>query len=245
MNNKWPIETIRSVEWVGESVIDSADFRQIGETLDAFWEYPGNPGDHPYHALLKSGLHSNGFINCSTMLAETNICEMLGAQMINLVGAESLLRRLPFDKVDVVVGPGNAAITISYEVARQLRARHGFTEKDAAGSPTLFGSRMQIRPGERVLIVNELMTTGSGSTYECLQAVRKHQPEADFLPYAVVMVKRSADEMLVDGTLVIPMFCYDIANYEPDKCPYCAAGSMAIKPKVSPENWAKLTGKVA
>ena len=234
----WSIERIQRLHPDSLYAMSARDFRKIGKTLEAFWENLGGPGSFPYHAIMVSGLHTNGFVNVSTYMAETNLAQILGAQMIDRVG-------LTRDDVDVVVGPGNAAITISYEVARQLGCRHGFTEKAADGRPTKIGGRMRIRPGERVLVINELMSTADGSTQQCREGILAHQPRAIVFPFAGVLVNRSGLDATADGTEVRSVFKYGMQTWTPDDCPHCKAGSIAIKPKITEENWAKLTGKIA
>ncbi|OGE82749.1 MAG: hypothetical protein A3B10_01845 [Candidatus Doudnabacteria bacterium RIFCSPLOWO2_01_FULL_44_21] len=236
----WDQEAIRALRSpvVDTFLIDSDDFREIGQALEAFWQHSGESASAPYHAIMVSGLHTNGFVNVSTYLAETNLCEILVRQMIRCLINEH-------DRPDVVVGPGNAAITISFEIARQLGARHGFTEKADDGRPTKIGGRMRIRPGERVMIVNELMSTMDGSTLQCKEGVLRHQPGATILPYAPVLVNRSGYDQLIDGTEVRSMFRFRMQTWRPEDCPYCKVGSKAIKPKITEENWLRLTGKLA
>lgn len=231
----WTYDDVRHLPADGSFLISRDDFRLIGGVLDAFWQHEGPPETAPYHAIMVSGLHTNGFVNVSTYMAETNLAQILGIMMSGLV----------YGDADVAVGPGNAAITISYEVARQLGLRHGFTEKDDQGKTTKIGARMQIRPREKVVIVNELMSTPDGSTLQTKQGVLKHQPEAVVLPDAVVLVNRSGVNELTDGTWVRSVYKFAMPTWPPDQCPYCKAGSQAIKPKITRENWLKLTGKVA
>lgn len=240
------VEDIRNLSYPNSFLFDQdkfaalsvGDFRLIGETLDAFWQNEGEPGSFPYHGIMVSGLHTNGFVNVSTYMAETNLAQILGAQVIARVG----LKR---GDVDVVVGPALAAVTLSYEVARQLGCRHGFTEKAADDRPTKIGGRMRIKPGERVLVVNELMSTAAGSTQQCREGVLAHQPEAKLFPFAGVLVNRSGLDATADGTEIRSEFKYAMQTWTKDECPHCKAGSVAIKPKITEENWLKLTGKLA
>jgi orotate phosphoribosyltransferase len=224
-----------SSDWISEG-----GFRDIGETLEAFWENLGEPGTVPYHAIMVSGLHTNGFVNVSTYMAETNLAEPLAAELILRMGGRFGLKSL----VDVVVGPALAAVTLSYEVARQLRCRHGFTEKDKDGRTTKIGGRMRIRPGERVLVVNELMSTANGSTQQTREGILLHQPEAVVLPFSGILVNRSGLNATADGIGIRSVFNYAMKTWTPEDCPHCKAGSRAIKPKITEENWLKLTGKI-
>ncbi len=232
MYKQWTLEEIRAARGYPNfhPALQLDDFLTIGMRLDAFHEDRTAPGVNPYHAEMVSKKHTQGFMNCSTILAHPNICEMVAAQMIKRAGLS------PGD-TDFVVGPGNAAITISYEIARQLGAIHGFTEKDDEGKPRKFGGRVQIAPGQRVLIANELMSTMDGSTLHAKQGVLMYQPQARILPFALVLFNRSGQHQLVDGTRVITEFDYPMPAWDPDHCPCCNSGSKAIKPKISRENW--------
>ncbi|MBI2607969.1 MAG: hypothetical protein HYW51_04045 [Candidatus Doudnabacteria bacterium] len=140
------------------------------------------------------------------------------------------------DTVDWVVSSAMAAVTLGSELARQLGAQYAFVEKDAEGNPTVFNG--EIPEGERVLVMNELMTTGGGSTYTTKLAVQKSNPHpVQFDEFAVVLVHRSGDWELTDGTPVRSPFHFDVQTYEPDHCPYCAAGSPVVKGK---PNWNEL-----
>lgn len=68
-------------------------------------------------------------------------------------------------------------------------------------------------------------------------------PSPKIFDQAYVLMHRSDDYELKDKTMVVSVFHFDIANYEPDECPYCKAGSQAIKPKLE-NNWQKLHGVI-
>jgi len=58
-----------------------------------------------------------------------------------------------------------------------------------------------------------------------------------------VVVERSNPDdriIVVEDSKILPLLRLCIRNYEPNDCPYCAIGSMAIKPKQG-DNWLKLT----
>lgn len=233
--NQWTLARIKLLCHHRGDQINQADFREIGETLGAFWEDLRQPGQVPYHAIMVSGLHTNGFINVSTYMAETNLAEILAAKLIKTVNPRGM---------DVVVGPAPAAVTLAFEVARQKHCRHGIAEKDDGGKTTKIGGRMQIRPNEKVLVVNELMSTVNGSTYQTRQGVRKHQPKAILLSYSAVLVDRCGESMTADGADVRPVFRFAMKTWTPERCPHCKAGSTPLKPKITEENWLKLTGRI-
>ncbi len=66
-------------------------------------------------------------------------------------------------RIQVVAGPTTGGIILAFEVARQLGVRGIFAEKE--GAERAFRRGFSIDPGERVLIVDDILTTGSWSSY--------------------------------------------------------------------------------
>lgn len=86
--------------------------------------------------------------------------------------------------IDLVAGPTTGGIILAYEVGRQLGVRGIFAEGDGRRT---FKRGFHIEPGERVLVVDDILTTG-GSVREVLAAVR----EAGGVPAGVgVLVDRT------------------------------------------------------
>jgi orotate phosphoribosyltransferase len=210
----------------------------------AFWEYDGIPRPEKPHALLKSGLHSNGFISCKEILQYPHLCDLFANEIVKILNAKEA------EKIDVVVSSAYSAITLGFSVASLLRFEHNEkieyipVEKDEKGNPTII--RGGVDSSKRVLVINELMTTGSGSTWETKKAVLEcngENPPPTIIEPSFVLVHRSKDYELPDGSKVQPVFHFDIENFEPSACPYCQAGSEAIKPKIG-NNWNILHGRV-
>ena len=214
----------------------------IFDQFDAFWKYEGEPCEEKPHAILKSGLHSNGFISCKEVLQYPALCTLFANEMVKHASNQFLKTGLGC--VDVVVSSAYSAINIGFEIARLISEKHNpkveyvVVEKDQAGNPT--NIRGSINPNKRVLVVNELMTTGDGSTWETKKAVQtcngEGNPMPEILEPSFVLVHRSNDLVLLDGSKVYPVFHFDIVNFKPEECPYCKVGSKAIKPKVD-QNW--------
>ena len=98
-------------------------------------------------------------------------------------GGENLL-------VDLVAGPTTGGIILAFETARQLGVRSIFAEEVRADDGTLsraFRRGFRIEPGERVLLVDDILTTG-GSLLAMLPAVEAMGGE---IVECVVLVDRS------------------------------------------------------
>lgn len=226
------------------SVFTPQDVLHIFDALDAGWIYDNDP--QKPHAELTSGMHSNGFFDCLRILRYPNLCEILARQLVKKLDASSIAQNI--GQIDWVIGSPYAAITFSYEVARALNAIHGFVEKDTAPPlPTdpqakrMLWARMTIPAGARVLDVEELITT-SGTLKEVRRAVEAGNKEpVNFLPVVGALVHRPPKlSVNYEGISVVALVEKEVQAFKPEECPWCKAGSKALRPKT---HWAELTGK--
>jgi orotate phosphoribosyltransferase len=161
------------------------------------------------HFQLASGLHSALYIEKFRLLErppQTDaLCRMIADWAREL--APSL-----------VAGPTTGGLIISYEVARHLGLRSIFAERDESGGRS-FQRGFTIAPGERVLVVDDVLTTG-GSVRDVLDAVRALGGE----PVGVgVLIDRSGGQ--VDfGVPLFGCLALDLPAYKPGDCPLCAEG---------------------
>ena len=129
-----------------EQVIDQ--FRATGALLEG-------------HFQLSSGLHSTVYLQCALVLQFPERAEAFGRAI-----AEQFQGR----GIELVASPAIGGIVIGHEVARALGARFVWTERQS-GEMTLRRG-FTIAPGEKTLIVEDVITTG-GSTRETIEAVRR------------------------------------------------------------------------
>ena len=125
--------------------------------------------------------------------------------------------------IQVVAGPTTGGIILAFEVARQLGVRGIFAEKE--GDERSFRRGFNIDPGERVLIVDDILTTGS-SIREVMAAVNKLGGKIIGIG---VLVDRSEQKL----DFGVPLFsCHRAATttYKPEDCPLCAAKIPLVKP---------------
>ena len=111
------------------------------------------------HFRLTSGLHSNGYLQCALVLQHPAHAEKLGAALAEKTRALN---------IGLVVSPALGGLIIGHEVARGLGVRAIFAERQE-GVLTLRRG-FTIAPGERVLVVEDVLTTG-GSTRETIDVV--------------------------------------------------------------------------
>lgn len=160
------------------------------------------------HFLLSSGIHSDGYIQCARMLQYPFYAD----QVLKLIAQK--VRHLD---IEIVVGPALGGIIVAYELARQLHKKAMFAErKDGIMQ---FRRGFIIKPGEKVLITEDVVTTGK-STLEVKELVE--QRGADVIGVACIVDRRSKDYRLD-----IPLYGalqMDIKTYSPENCPLCRKG---------------------
>ena len=167
------------------------------------------------HFLLASGLHSPVYWEKFKVLQFPNYTEQL-CQII----ANHFLKQ----EVDIVAGPTTGGIILAFEVARQLGIRAAYAEKEATGERA-FRRGARIEPDDRVLIVDDILTTGS-SIHEVIAAVTK---QGGIIIGIGVLVDRAEQEI----EFGVPLFsCYRsiTPTYTPQDCPLCTARIPLVKP---------------
>jgi orotate phosphoribosyltransferase len=173
------------------------------------------------HFLLSSGKHSPFYLEKFQVLQWPQETERLCASIAE--SARSL-------GVQTVAGPTTGGIILAHEVARQLGVRAVYAERVADGPGREFRRGFQLQPGERVLVVDDIMSTG-GSVQETIDAVRSCGAEVVGVG---VLVDRSAGQATFDGLPVISLWDVSIPTYAPDACPQCARGVPLVKPGTTP-----------
>ncbi|HOI37695.1 MAG TPA: orotate phosphoribosyltransferase [Bacillota bacterium] len=171
------------------------------------------------HFIFTSGRHSDVYMQCAQVLRYPEHTEKL---------AKHLASHFRSDAIDIVIGPALGGIVVAYEVARQLGAVALFTERE--DDRMVLRRSFSITPGQRVLVVEDVITTG-GSVREVMEVVREHQGHVAGVG---VLIDRSngAIDFGVKQTAVLSM---EIPSWEADACPLCREGKLpAVKPGSRP-----------
>jgi len=170
------------------------------------------------HFKLSSGLHSPGYLQCARVLMHPRDAEALG----NALGAA--VREFG---ATLVLSPAMGGIVIGQEVARALDVPAPFAER-ADGVLTLRRG-FSIDPADRVLIVEDVVTTG-GSTRETMAVARA---AGATVVAACSIVDRSGGNPGLDVPYraLLPM---TVPTYAPESCPLCAQGVELVKPGSRP-----------
>jgi len=176
-------------------------FRETGALLDG-------------HFILRSGLHSRQFFQCALALQQMPIVERFGA---------ALAAKVKDLGATTVVAPAMGGLVIGQEVARQLRLRFIFVEKDEGRLVLRRG--FKIAPGEKCLIVEDVVTKG-GRVQETLDIIRTHQ---GIVTGIAMMVDRSEASLKL-GPPVFSLIQLHVETFAPDQLPPDLSKLPAIKP---------------
>ena len=169
------------------------------------------------HFALSSGRHSDRYLQCARALQHPDVAERLGAELAQLCRDE--LTEAP----EVVVSPALGGLIIGHEVGRALGLRACFTERVEGVMELRRG--FALTPGERVLMVEDVVTTGLSSR-ETLQVIRQHGGH----PVGAACIANRLGAAEVDELPLLALLMLDAPVWEPHECPSCAAGSTVIKP---------------
>jgi orotate phosphoribosyltransferase len=185
------------------------------------------------HFTLKSGRHSDAYLEKFQVLqdpaATSELCGFWAASVRDADGRAM---------VDLVAGPTTGGVMLAFETGRQLGTRAIFAEEVAGESGAAprreFRRGFRIAPGERVLLVDDILTTG-GSLLAMIPAVEAMGGE---IVECAVIVDRSGGLATLTSPLtgrVYPLralWSLELPTFEPGPatCPRCAAGEPAIKP---------------
>lgn len=168
------------------------------------------------HFILSSGRHSPVFLQKMLVFQDpvrtARLCSAL---------ADGIRQR--FDTVDVIVSPAVGGIIPGYETARALGCRAIFVERQ--DGEFRLRRNFAIAPGERVVMVEDMVTTGLSSR-ECLAAIRRHPGE---LLGAACIIDRSGGRADV-GVPLVSLCRVDFPDYAPDALPPELAALPATKP---------------
>lgn len=179
-------------------------FRQSGAILEG-------------HFILSSGLRSPVFLQKALVFMHPERTERLCRALAEKVRACGL------GPIDLVVSPAIGGIVPGYETARQLGLPAVWVEREGGRFQLRRG--FPLRPGTRVLVVEDIVTTGLSSreTIECLRGLG-----AEVVALAC-LIDRSAGKADV-GVPLIALARYEVPAYAPDALPPELAALPPVKP---------------
>ena len=169
---------------------------------------------HKGHFKLSSGLHSEYYLQCALVLADTKMSAKL---------CRELAKKFKSRKANVVIGPAIGGITAAYEVARALGIKGIFAEREDGKMALRRG--FTLSRGDRAIVIEDMTTTG-GSTREVAELVTSFGAKVVGVG---AIIDRSAGKAKFNGPFK-SLARLRIDTFRPEECPLCKAGKPIIKP---------------
>ena len=158
------------------------------------------------HFVLSSGLHSPKYIQCAKLLSfpskAEKICKSLAIKI-----------KKNFKKFDLILAPAMGGIIIGYEIGEILKKETIFCER-VKGAFTLRRG-FAIRKGSKVLIIEDVITTGR-SSMECVKLIKKSK--ASLVGFASI-IDRSSKKTLKIKKKIISHLKINVPVYKSNKIP--------------------------
>ena len=170
------------------------------------------------HFQLSSGLHSGGYVQCARVLQHPEDAAALGRAL-----AERVAGLTP----GLVLSPALGGVVAGHEVARALGVRALFAER--RGGRLLLRRGFRIAPGERVLVVEDVVTTG-GSTRETIDVA---EDAGGTVVGAAAILDRGETAAAFDVPFAA-LVRWPLPVCEPARCPRCARGEPITSPGSRP-----------
>jgi orotate phosphoribosyltransferase len=165
------------------------------------------------HFQLTSGRHSGTYVQCARVLEDPALTTELAHAM-----AESVADRA----IDVVAAPAVGGIIIGFAVAQALGVKFIFSERQQG--TMVFRRSFSVTPGERVLVVEDVVTTG-GSVAEVIELVEGSGAE---VVAVTSLIDRGGPKAFAAEYL--PLLELEVESMEPHECLQCASGTPIDSP---------------
>lgn len=169
------------------------------------------------HFLLSSGRHSAHYLQCARVLMDSDRAGRLAMAL-----AQKLPRELRAE-IDVVISPAMGGVIIGHEMGRALGKPAMFVERPTGTFELRRG--FVIEPGARVLMVEDVVTTGLSSR----EAISCIERTGGRVIAGAALVDRSAGTADM-GVPFYPLIAINFPTYAADEVPDELAASPAIKP---------------
>ena len=158
------------------------------------------------HFVLSSGLHSSKYIQCAKLLSFPNLADKICKSLANKI-------KKKFKRIDLILAPAMGGVIIGYEIGKLLKKETIFCER-LNGKFTLRRG-FNIKKGSRVLIVEDVITTGK-SSLECVKLINKSK--AKLLGFASI-IDRSNKKTLKIKSSITSHLKIEVPTYKANKLP--------------------------
>ena len=158
------------------------------------------------HFVLSSGLHSSKYIQCAKLLSFPTLADKICKSLANKI-------KRKYKNIDLILAPAMGGVVIGYEIGKILKKETIFCER-VNGKFTLRRG-FKIKSGAKVLIIEDVITTGK-SSLECVNLITR--PGAKLIGFATI-IDRSTKKSLKIKKEIISHMKIDVPTFKKNKLP--------------------------
>ena len=158
------------------------------------------------HFVLSSGLHSSKYIQCAKLLSFPHKAEKICKSLASKI-------KKKFKNFDLILSPAMGGIIIGYEIGKILKKETIFCERVSGKFKLRRG--FQIVKGSRVLIIEDVITTGK-SCLECVKLIKKSK--AKLIGFATIIDRSSKKDLKIKKEIVSHLKI-SVPTYKKNKVP--------------------------
>ena len=168
------------------------------------------------HFILSSGLHSSQYIQCAQLLSKPKKAHQICQSLSEKIKSE-------FDDFDLILSPAMGGIVIGYEIGKLLNKETIFAER--VNGQFVLRRDFKIRKKQRVLIIEDVITTGK-SSQECVNLIKQYS--AHLVGFGCI-IDRSQNKSVLKKKIV-SQIKLNISTYSEDDLPESLSSIRAVKP---------------
>ncbi len=158
------------------------------------------------HFVLSSGLHSSKYIQCAKLLSYPSKASKICKSLANKIKKE-------FKNIDLILAPAIGGIVIGYEIGRLLKKETIFCER--VNGKFVLRRGFKIKKGSKVLIIEDVITTGK-SSMECAQIIKRSKA---YLVGFASIIDRSTKKSLRIKKKIISHLKINVPTFKSNKLP--------------------------
>jgi len=158
------------------------------------------------HFVLSSGLHSSKYVQCAKLLSKPSLASKICLSLAKKIRKE-------FKKIDIILSPAMGGIVIGYEIGRLLNKETIFCER--VNGKFVLRRGFKIKKGSKVLIIEDVITTGK-SSMECAQIIKRSK--ATLVGFASI-IDRSTKKTLRIKKKIISHLRINVPTFKSNKLP--------------------------
>ena len=159
------------------------------------------------HFVLSSGLHSDRYIQCAKLLSFPNLSKKICLSLSQKI-------KKKFKKIDLILSPAIGGIVIGYEVGKILNKETIFCERVKKKFTLRRG--FQIKKNSKVLIVEDVITTGK-SSLECVSLIKK--ANAKLVGFACIIDRSNKTNLKIKNKPLVSQLKIDAKTFKKNKLP--------------------------